>query len=223
MQKDKSYYSHGRNDILRLIPNGAKRILDVGCGNGALGKELKKMRMEVVGIEMDAGAFEEAKVNLDNALLGDVEKISLPFPEGYFDCIIFADILEHLHEPKTALERYRRYLNNDGCVISSIPNVRYYKVIIRLLKGAWDYADAGPLDKSHLRFFTLINIKEMFEAAGYEIERVGRNIVAARGFEILNFLFFNKLKEFLTYQYYVIAKKNLTGTVYSKKRKIYKF
>lgn len=218
-----SYYSHNRKDVLMLVPEEARRVLDVGCGAGSLGKELKKSGAEVFGIEISPDACEAAGKKIDKVFLCDAEEFSPPFSDKYFDCIIFADILEHLRDPQATLEKYRRYLNDDGRVISSIPNVRYYKLIIRLLRGSWDYSDSGLLDKSHLRFFTLINIKEMFEEAGYKIIGLERNIVAARGFKILNFLLSNWLKEFLTYQYYIVAKKKQTDPKDSRKRKVYKF
>lgn len=223
MPEINSYYSHNRGDVLRLVPEEARRILDVGCGAGSLGKELKKSGAKVFGIEISRNACEAAGKELDKTFLCDVEEFSPPFSDKYFDCIIFADILEHLRDPQTTLEKYRRYLSDNGRAIGSIPNVRYYKLIIRLLRGSWDYSDSGLLDKSHLRFFTLINIKEMFEEAGYEIIRLERNIVAARGFKVLNFLLFNRLKEFLTYQYYIVAKKKQRVAEDSRKRKTYKF
>lgn len=221
--KKEHYFSHMRTDILSLMPKGAKRVLDVGCGNGCFGKELKKTGIEVVGIESDAVAAKEAEANLDRVYAGDIENLTPPFSDGYFDCIIFADILEHLRKPQDALNKYRQYLSDGGCVIGSIPNVRYYKVIIRLLRGSWDYVDAGILDESHLRFFTLVNIKEMFEKAGYKIEGLKRNLVAARGFKLINMFFCGLFRDFLTYQYYIVAKKDLTDKTYSRKRKIYKF
>ncbi len=222
-KKKKKKSSAYRSDIISLIPKGAKRVLDVGCSDGSLGKGLKNLGMEVVGVELDAEACKKAENILDKVFSANVENFSLPFPAGYFDCILFADILEHLHNPKEVLKKYRFYLNNNGVVISSIPNIRYYKVVIRLLRGTWDYMDGGILDKSHLRFFTLINIKEMFREAGYKIEQIERNTVSARGFSIWNFFMFNKLRDFLTYQYYIVAKKNLSGVVMPRKRKVYQF
>ena len=78
-------------------------------------------------------------------------------------------------------------------------------MLIKLLRGRWDYADQGILDKTHLRFFCLDNIKEMFQGAGFKIKDIKRNVVSARGLRILNFLLFNRLKEFLTQQYYIVA------------------
>jgi len=214
-----------RDEFLDLVPRGTRRLLDVGCGSGGLSVRLKEKGIEVVGIEKNENLCSLAKKKLDTVISGDVENLKLDYPEGYFDCILYADILEHLIEPLNILEKHKVYLQKDGYVIASIPNVRYYKVILRLiLSGAWDYSDTGMLDRTHVRFFGLVNIIELFEKAGYEIAEVGRNVIAARGFRVLNFIFFNKLKDFLTYQYYIKARKNdsllktRTGA-----RKIYKF
>lgn len=214
-----------RNEFLDLVPKGTRRLLDIGCGCGGLSVGLKEKGIEVVGVEKDEKLCALAKEKLSAAILGDIENLKLNYPEGYFDCIMYADILEHLVEPLNILEKHKVYLEKDGCVIASIPNVRYYKVILRLIfSGAWDYNDAGILDRSHLRFFGLVNVVELFEKAGYEIMEIKRNIVAARGFRIMNFILLNKLKDFLTYQYYIKAKKNDNlPKIAMRQRKIYKF
>lgn len=214
-----------RDDFFALIPDSANKILDVGCADGSWVKRSQKTGLEVVGIEHDEKFQIEASRNLQRVILGDVENLELPYPEGYFDCIIYADVLEHLKDPYMILDTQKKYLNIDGCVVASIPNIRYYKVILRLiLAGVWDYMPSGILDKTHLRFFTLLNIKELFENAGYHILEIKRNVVASSGFKFLNFLLFNKLKDFLVYQYYIKARKQRPTDVSScSHRKICQF
>ena len=198
-----------RDEFLDLVPRGTRRLLDVGCGSGGLSMRLKEKGIEAVGVEKDEKLCVLAEEKLDTVISGDIENLKLNYPEGYFDCIMYADILEHLTDPLDVLEKHKAYLQKDSYVIASIPNVRYYKIILRLiLSGAWDYSDAGMLDRTHIRFFGLVNIIEFFEKAGYEIAEIRRNIIAARGFRVLNFIFFNNLKDFLTYQYYIKAKKS---------------
>ncbi|MFH1967837.1 MAG: class I SAM-dependent methyltransferase, partial [bacterium] len=183
-----------RDDFLSLIPKGVEKILDVGCGEGNLSIKLREKGIEVVGIERDEKSYNSAKENINKVFFADVEKFQLPFPIGYFNCIIYADILEHLICPLAVLKNHRDFLNDSGYIIASIPNIRYYKIMTRLfLGGSWDYVDKGILDRSHLRFFTLINIKELFADAGYEIVEIKRNFVASRGFKVLNFFLFNGL------------------------------
>jgi len=139
--------------------------------------------------------------------------------------MLYADVLEHLTDPLRVLKEHKKYLSDEGFILASMPNVRYYKVILRLiLGGTWDYVNAGILDKTHLRFFTLINMKELFGAAGLEVVEIRRNVVSARGFKVLNFFCFNLLKDFLTYQYYIKAKKlNDEAVVARNKRNVAQF
>lgn len=213
-----------RDEFLNLVPQGIKKVLDVGCGKGVLGAKLKERQIEVVGIEKNKEFYMLAKDRLNQVFLADVENFNLPYPKGYFDCLLYADILEHLTDPLVTLKNHANYLRDKGYIVASIPNIRYYKVIIRLLLGkSWDYVDAGILDKSHLRFFTLINIKELFIKAGFKIIDIKRNIVAAKGFRFLNILCFNKLIDFLTYQFYIVAVKSADSELFYRKRKIYQF
>lgn len=212
-----------RDEFLCLVPDDAKRVLDLGCGDGTLGAQLKDRDREVVGIDRDEGLCSIARLKLDDVFVADMQDFRLPYPEGYFDCIIYGDVLDCLTDPLTVLKKHMFYLKDNGCVVASMANIRYYKVIIRLiLGGTWDYVDDGILWKHHLRFFTLINIKELFHDAGCEIVKIKRNISAARGFKILDLLFLHRLREFLTYQYYVRAKK-AKGNPCFIKRKIYQF
>lgn len=212
-----------RGDFLALLPQGVIKVLDVGCGSGDLGYKLRERGAEVIGIERNKDLCSQAAKKLDNVFLADIENFKPPLSKKQFDCVMCADILEHLVKPENILANYKEYLKDDGYIIASIPNVRYYKVILRLVLGAsWDYMEQGILDKGHLRFFTLINIKELFYQAGYQIIEIRRNIVAARGYRFLNACLCGGLKEFLTYQYYIKARKN-AGISAGKKRKTYQF
>ncbi len=223
MEKHKSYFSHQRRDIAALFPKEARKVLDIGCGTGALGKIIKVNGAEVVGVEKDEVSCGIAKECLDKVLCLDAERDELPFEDGYFDCIIYGDILEHFYDPWAALKKHKRFLKEGGFVLASIPNIKYYKILIRLFAGTWDYVDAGMLDKSHIRFFTLINIKELFENNGFCITLIKRNIIASRAFRVLNFLLCSILKDFLTYQYYIIAKNAQPEKQKAKARIVYKF
>ncbi|MFH1479053.1 MAG: class I SAM-dependent methyltransferase [Candidatus Omnitrophota bacterium] len=214
-----------RDDLISLLPLDAKRVLDLGCSDGVLGAKLRPRGAEVVGIDIDARAAEAAKSRLDKVFIGDLKDIELPYEKGYFDCILCGDILDCFKDPLGILKKYIYYLKDGGCIVASMANIRYYKVIIRLLfGGTWDYVDEGIPWKHHIRFFTLINMKELFIEAGCELIEIKRNIVAARGFKIVNFLSFGTIKDLLAYQYYIKAKKIKEGPFLNiKKRKIYRF
>ena len=82
---------------------------------------------------------------------------------GSLSYIILADVIEHLHNPEETLARLIPYLKKDGSFLCSIPNLMHMSVISPLLQGRFDYTEAGILDKTHLRFFTLDSIVKLFQ------------------------------------------------------------
>ena len=172
LSKDKSidYYQRANPVILEAVPSNVKRVLDVGCGAGFLGEKLKERGVEeVFGIEISTEVAKQAEQRLDKVVTGDVERIELPFTDEYFDCIIYGDVLEHFRDPWRILNDHRRLLKDGGLVVSSLPNVAYFPVVKSLLTGRWHYEEAGVLDNTHLRFFTLSEILKMFQEADYEM------------------------------------------------------
>jgi 2-polyprenyl-3-methyl-5-hydroxy-6-metoxy-1,4-benzoquinol methylase len=172
-----AYYSQFRRDVAALVPTSAVRVLDVGCGFGALGRLLAVERgCEVHGVERNPDARLYLEGVYKTHIIGDVESSAGAFSPGYFDCIVFADILEHLVDPLSTLRGYRELLAPHGVVVASIPNVRNLSVVYNLLvRGRWQYKDSGLLDRTHLRFFTRAEIHELFENADLHIERVEVN------------------------------------------------
>ena len=103
------YYQFARPELLALVPESAERVLDVGCGAGRLGEAIKKRQpAKVTGIEFVPEAAAHARGLLDEVFEGDVERLSLPFKDAAFDCVVCGDVLEHLREPEQFLRRVRR-------------------------------------------------------------------------------------------------------------------
>jgi len=220
VRKRTEYYFEPRLDIQALVDARGKRILDVGCAAGELGAALKQAgAREVVGIEASAEAAVLARARLDRVLVGDAQSPDLPLEPSSFDYVIFADVLEHMVDPWSALAALTRYVRADGRVVASIPNMRFYAVIARLIFNTWGYRESGILDSTHLRFFTLPTIRELFADAGLRIEkiertyrlfedqsRVGRiGALASRWF--CHFVAPLVGRNFFTFQYLIVARK----------------
>ncbi len=202
------YYGRLRSEILSVIPQDCLTVLDVGCGTGALGRHLKERgTAEVWGIELSSIAAAEAAQVLDGVIEGNVELLELPFEKGHFDCIVCADVLEHLLDPWSVVGRLREYLKPGGCIVASIPNVGFHRVVRGLIKGKWRYTDSGVLDKGHLRFFTWQGMKALFQDNGFTIEKVRRKIDSGLNMKLLNFILCNRIKESLVIQYIIRARR----------------
>jgi SAM-dependent methyltransferase len=208
-ERDPHYYSHTRVDLIGLIPPGTRKILEVGCGTGMTGKALRERGFEkIVGIEINEEMAERARAFYDQLVIGDVEKIHLPFEKEYFDCILYGDVLEHLVNPWRVLKDQHAVLKKGGTIICSIPNVRNYRILNNLIfRGRWEYADDGILDRSHLRFFTLDSIRGMLKEAGYEIEDLTKRSSGAHWVKWIHRLLGSRLIEFLVRQYIIVARK----------------
>lgn len=125
--EDENWWFKARQDfVLRFlkkmnVSKGA-RILDIGCGGGAL---LQVLAFEGytdthgVDISPEAIAFGKAK-GLANVQLADAQE-KQDFPDSHFDVIIAMDILEHLKNPERALLEWRRLLKKDGTLLAFVP------------------------------------------------------------------------------------------------------
>ena len=164
--KPDGYYAFARSEMVKYVPATARTILDVGCGEGLFARTLKQMvaGREVWGIELSPAAATIAQRHIDRVLIGDANSVLPSLPEAHFNCVVFNDVLEHMVDPETLLRSVERYLSRDGVVVCSIPNVRYFPVLLKLvLLKEWRYEESGVLDRTHLRFFTIRSIKRMFE------------------------------------------------------------
>jgi 2-polyprenyl-3-methyl-5-hydroxy-6-metoxy-1,4-benzoquinol methylase len=166
-----SYYDFARPEVFELVPATARRVLEIGCGTGRLGEALKQRQTcEVVGIELNVDAARKATERVDRVIVGDVERLQPDFTDGSFDCLICADVLEHLVDPAGFLVRARRWLTDDATIVASIPNVRHHSVVGSLIEGNWTYEAAGLLDNTHLHFYTRRDAQDLFIKAGYRVE-----------------------------------------------------
>ena len=111
-------------------------------------------------------------------------------------------------DPYTLLNLIKTKLTEGGCVVASIPNVRYYKVLYGLIfKKNWRYRKSGVMDSTHLRFFTKKSIIRMFNEAGYTLEVIEPiNKTKKVKVRIWAWLSLGQLNDILILQYACVAK-----------------
>ncbi len=196
-----------RGDLEVLVPAGAQAVLDVGCGLGQLGAALKRRGVQrVVGIELNPVSAAAAAEVLEEVLTCDVETTPLPFADQTFDCIVYGDVLEHLVDPWTVLREHRRLVKPGGRILVSAPNVAYWRVVVALLGGRWDYQRCGTLDATHLRFFTRSSLEALCEQAGFRVDRVHTYLPRRGKSYWLNRLTAGRLQHLLVWRYIVEAR-----------------
>lgn len=159
--------------ILKLIKQSDKYILDVGCSSGYLDSLIKqKIKTNITGIELNKSDAQIAKNIVDQILNVDAETYNFNQLSQKFNVIILADILEHLKNPEYLLKTLSTLLKPNGRIIASIPNFLHYSTKIKILTNRWRYEEYGLLDKTHLKFFSLATIKELFKSSKLFINNI---------------------------------------------------
>jgi 2-polyprenyl-3-methyl-5-hydroxy-6-metoxy-1,4-benzoquinol methylase len=170
--KSSEYYENNRNEIVELIPSKYNKILEIGCGSGEFRANLKN-ECEYWGIEINEIAGKKAKMNLTKVIVGDYFKIYKSLPDNYFDLVICNDIIEHMNDHNLFFKTIKKKMTEKGFLIGSIPNVRFYSNLFRLLiLKDWKYQDAGILDNTHLRFFTKKSLTRALLENGFSIDKL---------------------------------------------------
>jgi 2-polyprenyl-3-methyl-5-hydroxy-6-metoxy-1,4-benzoquinol methylase len=166
-------YSAINQPVFKQIPQQAQRILDIGCGSGALGKTIKqRQNCEVVGITYSKAEADLASHFLDNVIVADINELDTS-KLGEFDCIICSHILEHLYNPEKLLVELHNNLTKEGIIIVALPNVLLFRQRWEFIKGNFKYTDGGVMDKTHFRFFDWETAYQLLiEAHWIVIERV---------------------------------------------------
>lgn len=211
-----SSYTGLRSDIIKYIVGKGKVILDVGCATGINGKYLKDegFAAKVIGIELDSSMAAEAKGHLDEVIIGNIEDdfIYDKLLGEYFDYILLGDVLEHLYDPWSVLNRLKLLLTSNGKLIISLPNIQHIELLMSVyIQGKWPYNDRGIFDKTHLRWFTHKNILELEERCNIRILKLERKF-RYRDRIGSEFPFYGKLLKkvcpnLFTFQYIVVAEK----------------
>jgi 2-polyprenyl-3-methyl-5-hydroxy-6-metoxy-1,4-benzoquinol methylase len=167
------YFEMSRDDLLDMLVEPPARFVEIGCGAGSTGAEMKRRYPDCVvdGFEYSETAGAIAARRMDHVHIGDVQQVDFAtlYAPGSIDALLLADVLEHLYDPWSFLQRIRPFLALDAQIIASIPNVRNLALINELVAGTFSYEPAGLLDVTHIRFFTRKEIEKMFDQTGYDI------------------------------------------------------
>jgi 2-polyprenyl-3-methyl-5-hydroxy-6-metoxy-1,4-benzoquinol methylase len=169
------YITKERVDLLELLPKDFKcnSILEVGCADGKnllyFSKNLKTNINNCLGIDIcksnlnDYSAFPFEHISIENFVKNNNKK---------FDLIIFSDVLEHFYNPWSILKSVRNFLNSDGMVLISIPNLQNLNYLKSFNTGEFFYTSTGLFDETHIRFFSTKSMVSYLEQIGYAISNV---------------------------------------------------
>jgi 2-polyprenyl-3-methyl-5-hydroxy-6-metoxy-1,4-benzoquinol methylase len=210
-------YESERRELHALIPIEARNILDLGCSTGALGMAIKaRQQTRVHGVEMCSEYAAVARSRLDRVDELRIEEfLDRERPDDApFDCLIAADVLEHLVDPWTALKRTVGLLTPEATVIVSVPNVLWGPGLLRIIRsGRWPRDAQGVYDGTHLRWFGLQDSIDLLVQAGIEPRHVEPSIWSNGVRFVLErrLLWHTPIRRFLAAQYLLVGTRSTTN------------
>lgn len=157
------------SNMYHYISEGA-RVLDVGCSTGNFGAALEAMKnCTVVGVDINERDIEVAKTRISEAYVLDITKPRAADLLGVFDVVIFADVIEHLPDPRATLRAVHDLLAEGGVIVYSIPHMGHISVRLDMLEGRFPYTELGLLDRTHLHFYDRSEVHDVFARSGFMI------------------------------------------------------
>ncbi len=155
-------------NILRIFKErNIKTICDIGCGYGYITSFFSKKGFNVDGLDICEVRIKRAKkLNPGpNYYLHDAENKKL---KKKYDAIYAFNLIEHIYEYDEFLKNIYKHLNKNGLVIISTPNALAPRIRFRVLFGI----EKCFVSKTHIHFFTIKNLKEIFHNNGFKIYRI---------------------------------------------------
>jgi SAM-dependent methyltransferase len=147
------FWSNVKAELILSLIEG-KEVLDVGCGACLLSEMLLKKTYDVTAIDNDSKAIEIAR---KKGIMGFTADINSWETDKRFDCVIAADVLEHIDDDRFVLRRIYNLLKPNGCLILNVPSYRF-------LFGKHD------VYLGHKRRYSDGELKTKLEESGFKIE-----------------------------------------------------
>jgi len=162
--------------FLPKVKDTHERVLEVGCGTGALTMGIASRGYEAIGLSWDE---RNQKVAEERARLAGVKNISFPIGDARkldqheefqqaFDLVICFEVIEHILDDRKLMRDLHACLKPGGRLLLTTPNIYY--------RSSWN--DAGPWSKvedgGHVRRgYSSAMIRELCKDAGFMVEEIG--------------------------------------------------
>ncbi|MBT3367963.1 MAG: class I SAM-dependent methyltransferase [Nitrospina sp.] len=168
-----------RFNTTRLPGLQPSRVLEIGCASGAFLDKMSHKGWQVEGLEFSKTAAQSARSLGFSVHTGSLE--TAPDPKYLFDLVVGWMVLEHLHDPVSALQKLHRWVEPHGWLVLSVPNAGSLE--FKIFRDRW-YALHLP---NHLYHYTPDSLSKICEAGGWKIVKIFHhrtltNLIASTGY-----------------------------------------
>lgn len=164
--------SNLRVEAAANILHPGQRLLDVGCGDGILGMLVRNRFEEIYGVDISDKAIEVAQRRGIKAYKVNLNVEALPFEDNYFDSITCLGTLQLIYDMNTMLREFNRVLKPDGELVLTVPNMRaYWRIFKLVVLGYFPRTSLDPegYDGGTLHYFCYRNLKDLLEKSGFKV------------------------------------------------------
>ena len=152
---------------------GAKRVLDIGCGNGSITRLLYKNGFQIVGLDPSSQGVACCRSLMPNAVFYEMGVYDAPtsFPENEFDAVISSEVIEHLYSPQFLPHFAKAKLRTHGHFILTTPYHGYFKNLVLSLAGKWDSHWMPMREGGHIKLWSAKTLNNLLDSTGFDIWR----------------------------------------------------
>lgn len=160
--------------LLDAMDTGVHRVLDIGCGDGTLTYHLAQRSERVWGIDDSLLPLQLARREFARRphrrtpLMMNADARHLPFPDESFDCVVLADVIEHIEAPDAVMNEAHRVLRTGGQILLTTPRRQ----------------GSGPAHEYHCREYTGGELADLLRRSFGAVQvRVFRPVSVSRLYE----------------------------------------
>ena len=157
--------------IQTLLRVKARTVLDIGCGNGALAKEIAGHGMTVTGMDSSESGIAEARRILPDARFHvmEIEEPPSKIAEGDFDAVVSTEVIEHLFAPRLLLRFASAKLRPGGHLLLTTPYHGFLKNLLLSLFNRWDFHFSPAWDGGHIKFWSRRSLAKLLQQENFEV------------------------------------------------------
>jgi len=160
------------------VPQGTKRLFELGCGNGSVANELVRLGWEVSGVDPSEQGIAQANARFPTIPL----RIGSAYDDlasryGTFPVVVSMEVVEHVYAPRKYAATLFSLIEPGGTAIVSTPFHGYWKNLAMAITGKMDNHFTALWDHGHIKFWSERTLSALLEEAGFrdiQFRRVGR-------------------------------------------------
>lgn len=159
---------HSMKKLFKELKNKPQKILDIGCASGYLTSQIAAFfpDAEVFGIDSYKKAIEFGQKSYPNIRFKFADAHKLPFSNQSFDLITCIETLEHLENPKGAIQEIYRLLKSDGNVLIGQDTDN---LLFRIIWMIWTKTIGRVWNNSHIHPYGPKALEQLIRACGFKI------------------------------------------------------